>query len=161
MSFEQVRQRLSELESETGRLLPTEVVAAARDPESPLHGYFEWDDTAAAEQHRLHQARQLIRRVRIDVTVRDVPLSVVRYVRDPEPEANAGSYRNILRVRSEEDAARATVIDEMARVAKAAKRAKAVAAVLGIKADITAIEQLANGVRERVSLDETQPGGAA
>jgi len=44
-----------------GLLRPAEVVRAARDPRSPLHPHFEWDDSAAAQKYRLWQARQLIR----------------------------------------------------------------------------------------------------
>jgi hypothetical protein len=43
-----------------GLLLPGKVAAAAADPGHPLHGYFEWDDQAAACQYRLTQAAQLI-----------------------------------------------------------------------------------------------------
>lgn len=43
-----------------GILQPRAVVEAARDPESPLHPEFEWDDTDAAEKWRLYQARNLI-----------------------------------------------------------------------------------------------------
>jgi hypothetical protein len=42
-------------------LYPTDVVEAARDPKSPLHSRFEWDDGEAAEKWRLEQARVLIR----------------------------------------------------------------------------------------------------
>ena len=48
-----------------GTLDPTHVVEAAAPPEAPLHRYFEWDDTEAARQHRLNQARHLIRTVKI------------------------------------------------------------------------------------------------
>ncbi|MCM0751538.1 hypothetical protein DEA98_10040 [Brucella pseudogrignonensis] len=46
-----------------GKLTPDDVVADARNPNSPLHSFFEWDDSAAAHEHRLRQARQLIRTV--------------------------------------------------------------------------------------------------
>lgn len=46
-----------------GELEPINVVDDARNPSSPLHSFFEWDDSAAAEAHRLHQARGLIRSV--------------------------------------------------------------------------------------------------
>jgi hypothetical protein len=49
-----------------GRLMPRDVVEEARNPESPLHNSFEWDDTAAAEQWRIEQARRLIQ---VSVTV--------------------------------------------------------------------------------------------
>lgn len=42
-------------------LQAAEVVEAARPKNSPLHSHFEWDDSAAAAEHRLNQARQLIR----------------------------------------------------------------------------------------------------
>jgi hypothetical protein len=46
-----------------GELTPEDVLKDARNANSPLHSYFEWDDGAAAEQHRLQQARGLIRAV--------------------------------------------------------------------------------------------------
>ncbi len=54
--------------SNGGLLLPAKVVEAARPKSSPLHSSFEWDDTEAAENYRLWQARQLIR-----VVVEQVP----------------------------------------------------------------------------------------
>jgi hypothetical protein len=44
-----------------GVISPEKVVQAARDPKSPLHSRFTWDDTDAAHQYRLVQARNLIR----------------------------------------------------------------------------------------------------
>ena len=52
-----------------GLLLPCDVVAAAAPIESSLHYFFEWDDSLAAEQHRLSQARRLITSV---VFIREV-----------------------------------------------------------------------------------------
>jgi len=39
------------------------LLEAARDKDSPLHKYFEWDDSIAAENWRLRQAGQLSHRV--------------------------------------------------------------------------------------------------
>ena len=44
-----------------------QVVEAARDPLSPIHGAFEWDDTKAAEEHRLHQARKLLQSIQVTI----------------------------------------------------------------------------------------------
>lgn len=44
-----------------GQLTAELVVDEARDPSSPLHARFEWDDQKAAHEHRLAQARQIIR----------------------------------------------------------------------------------------------------
>jgi hypothetical protein len=49
-----------------GVLRPEDVVSFAADPDTELHSRFEWDDTEAAQQYRLWQARQLIR---VTVTV--------------------------------------------------------------------------------------------
>ena len=40
-----------------GLLDPRRVVDYARDPDTALHSKFEWDDSLAAEQRRLRQAR--------------------------------------------------------------------------------------------------------
>ena len=50
-------------ENEDGLLRAEDVVETARHPDNPLHTYFTWDDSAAADQWRLMQARQLIRKV--------------------------------------------------------------------------------------------------
>ena len=51
---------LSIKEANGGMLYACDVVNSARDESSPLHPFFEWDDSLAAEQHRLGQARKLI-----------------------------------------------------------------------------------------------------
>ena len=53
--LEQIRQ------SHGGILRPGDVVEYATDPETTLHGQFQWNDTEAAHQYRLWQARELIR----------------------------------------------------------------------------------------------------
>ena len=58
-------------EAHDGRLAPAQVVSAARSPDSPLHGEFEWDDDVAAEQYRLAQAGALIRRVKLHIVKQD------------------------------------------------------------------------------------------
>lgn len=47
--------------SNGGLLLPQSVVESARPTSSPLHSRFQWDDSVAAENYRIWQARQLIR----------------------------------------------------------------------------------------------------
>lgn len=60
-----LRGELQRLYDENRRLTPALVLQEARDPASPLNSLFEWDNDAAAERWRLHQARQLIRSVRV------------------------------------------------------------------------------------------------
>lgn len=66
-----------------GELTPEDVLADARHDNSPLHSFFEWDDTAAAHQHRLAQARGLIRSV------------VAIYVHDDKPATRQKAYVHI------------------------------------------------------------------
>lgn len=59
-------------------LKPKDVVEAARPEESPIHSHFEWDDTRAAEAHRLNQAGKLIARVEMEITLRGAPVQNVK-----------------------------------------------------------------------------------
>lgn len=43
-----------------GALTAHDVLELARPKTSPLHEYFEWDDSVAAERYRLRQAQKLI-----------------------------------------------------------------------------------------------------
>jgi len=55
-----------------GKLRPPDVVDAARPEDYPIHPHFEWNDSVAAEEHRLWQARQLIRSVRVEIQEKEV-----------------------------------------------------------------------------------------
>lgn len=59
---------LESIERREGELTPANVLDRARSANSSLHDHFEWDDSKAAEQHRLGQAGELIRSITIDVS---------------------------------------------------------------------------------------------
>lgn len=89
VSAQTVGTRLERLRIEAGgELVPEAVVADARDPDSPLHRLFEWNEAEAAHQHRLSQARSLIRAVvvRYRATPEDGPRSIVAFVNVKEGE---------------------------------------------------------------------------
>lgn len=50
-----------------GELTPPQVLAFARPKSSPIHEYFDWDDSEAAESWRFHQARQLITCIVVEI----------------------------------------------------------------------------------------------
>jgi hypothetical protein len=77
-----------------GRLTPLGVVDAARDPKSPLHPHFEWDDAVAAEAYRCDQARAIIRAVRVDDAAYSEPQRAFLSVSDRD----GVSYRGLLEV---------------------------------------------------------------
>jgi len=61
-----VVKEILEVEREEG-LNAENLVERARDRNNPLHNFFEWDNTEAAHQYRLHQGRVLINQVKIVV----------------------------------------------------------------------------------------------
>jgi len=46
---------------------PDDIINAARDEKSPIHDFFEWDDSIAAEMYRKHQARHMISHINVIV----------------------------------------------------------------------------------------------
>ena len=71
-----LRDELLAVRERHGWLTPEAVVGEARSPQHPLHHEFEWDDAIAAHEHRLEQARELIRSVRITYTSAKGPVSI-------------------------------------------------------------------------------------
>ena len=83
---------ITTLEDRKGKLTASQVLEVARSPDSPLHPYFEWDDSIAAEQWRLEQARELIRRVKIVVEIDEVEFKTMRYMPDVDIPHNQQGY---------------------------------------------------------------------
>lgn len=50
-----------------GKLTTSGVLKMASDPASPLHNLFEWDDSKAAHQYRLDQARHTIKLMNLKI----------------------------------------------------------------------------------------------
>lgn len=94
-------EEIKKLEDRRGRLTAEEVLEAARPSASPLHGFFEWDDSKAAEAHRLEQARDLIRRVKIELEFEERVIQTPRYVKDPGKGHKESGYISILKVNRE------------------------------------------------------------
>jgi hypothetical protein len=84
-----------------GLLKPEDVVESARPINSPLHTRFTWDDTEAANQYRLQQARQLIRTTiqYIEVDGKDQSFRVFCSL-TPDRENDGGGYRETVAVLS-------------------------------------------------------------
>lgn len=62
-----VIEELKKLEKENGLLRPKDVVMAAKPANSPLHNFFDWNDTTAAQKYRIWQARKLIASVKVEI----------------------------------------------------------------------------------------------
>lgn len=104
-TVDDVTQELEEIRSRHGGILRAEdVVEFARDETTHLHSHFEWDDTEAAEQYRLEQARRVIR-LRVTVAKnlgndRPVPMYVSLTTDRAQP---GGGYRPFVDVMSSEE----------------------------------------------------------
>ena len=60
-------ERLKQLEEKKGYITPNLVLQDAKKASSPLHDYFEWDNSRAAEAYRLKQAGELIRCITVTI----------------------------------------------------------------------------------------------
>jgi len=91
-----------------GHISPRVLLDAARDPDSPFHDHFEWDDEAAGEQYRLAQASQLLRRwkgviMKIDAESKVVTIKTTRRLQSPSGSREKGgaSYQPVESVLSD------------------------------------------------------------
>jgi hypothetical protein len=79
-----------------GKLLPRDIVEAARPEGAPLHSQFEWDDTEAAERWRIHQARMLLNVVVEYIDTGDGAYSVQAFVSlRPDRITDSGYTRTV------------------------------------------------------------------
>ena len=85
---------LARIERSEGELTPLNVLERARSANSALHDHFEWDDTVAAEAHRLSQAGELIRAITVDISRSNLETTPVRAFVSVEREG-ARSYASV------------------------------------------------------------------
>lgn len=154
MSAEQraeIAKRLAELEDPvTGRLTPEAVVKDAKENAwSPLHKLFDWNVEKAAYQHWLTRAREIMT-MRVVVTTDSKSVSVVGYVRDPSAGPSEAGYVSVARVREDSDASRDVLLAEFARIRDLLNRAKELAEVFGVGADVQGMAKQVAGLRERI-----------
>lgn len=83
-----VRSVLMHIYEHEGALTPQAVLEHGTDPDSVLHGFFEWDDSEAARRFRLSQAGELIRRCKITVQTGPEEVRRVRAFTHVAPRAS-------------------------------------------------------------------------
>jgi len=100
-SAQDVGEALEQLEVKPGDYHRTEeVMEVARDPDSPLHRCFEWDDSVAAELHRLNQCRQMLRSIACVIVKNEKPEKRPIYIHVTDEDGPR--YVNADRVASDE-----------------------------------------------------------
>lgn len=132
-----------------GLLLPADVVAFARNPETALHAHFEWDDSKAAELARLAQARAVIR---LCVTIVSEEVKPTRaYVSLPSDRRAGGGYRSTREVVTD-DTRRAEMIRDAMERLQACRRKYA---------DISELAQVWKAVDAAAEQTQGEPVAAA
>lgn len=74
-----VVRELKKINTQNGNLSPATIVQSAKWKSSPLHCLFEWDDSKAAEQFRLQQARNLVNNIQVTVISNGEPTAIPVY----------------------------------------------------------------------------------
>jgi hypothetical protein len=112
---------LEQLRERDGVVDPREVVEYAKNPQTALHSFFEWDNSVAAEKYRVQQARELIRAIVTVVDPGDTPIVTRAYVRLSTDGQQAG-YRLATDVLSDPEQREVYVRDAMREFAILRKR---------------------------------------
>lgn len=120
------------LADENGNIEPERVVESARDPGSPIHGDFTWDNKEAGQAYRLDEAKRLIRFVKVEFLVEDRTISSVLYVPDPNRAPKSRRYIDVTVAARRDDSAQKILMAELDRISAAIRRAYEIAEVLGL-----------------------------
>ena|SRR5215831_13921218 len=138
-------ERVHSLANENGHIEPADVIADARDRNSPLHELFDWDAASAANKHWLDTARSVIRSVSYTQIQGPRTICAPAYVSQPSRKRGEKTYTSLAVARDSPSEARAIIVAETNRIASAIGRALNIAAVLNLQAQF---EQLLTDVIE-------------
>jgi hypothetical protein len=75
---QKVGEAIEDIIDRRGTADPEDIVEAARPKKNVLHSYFQWEDSKAAQEYRLQQARHLLRSI---VTVKSEGLEITSPMR--------------------------------------------------------------------------------
>lgn len=139
--------------SVTDDITPKMVVDDARNPESPLHDLFDWDDAVAAERWRITQARVVLRRVSLVIVVQDLEVRTPMFVRNPDAPVHEQSYIEVKSLEHDPARARRVITMEFARMESALRRMRTLATALDLLDDVDQLLLQVIGVRKKFDGD--------
>lgn len=130
----EVRERINEIAAANGGHITADMVLAdARRESSPLHACYDWNVESAAHEHWLDTSRRLIRSVRVVFKEERSVIRAMAYVRDPAMPSDRQGYVSVTKLRDDQDLSREALVNEFARAAGALRRARELAAALGMR----------------------------
>jgi hypothetical protein len=151
-----VDERIRELYHEHGKITPDIVIEDAKDPESPLHGEFQWDVDKAAMEAWRETARRLIRSVTVVVhteskTFKATGYRLSEFVHNPASSNREQGYARIHDVRRDKDQARAVLMYEIDRINGALARARAICAELDLESEFNIVDDAVKAFRKKAN----------
>ncbi len=138
---------LDQIIEKHGCLKPKFLVEEGRSPKSPLHEFFTWDDSTAAELHRQEEARQIIRSIRVIRT--DIPLSEQPIIRkfmsvqasDDETRFEGSAYLGVDQIMESKDYQQQTLNFAMEELNGWKARYDGIQEFFGIYAEIESVNR--------------------
>lgn len=94
-----------------------DLLEEASDPSSPAHAAFNWNDAEAAHAHRLEQARYYWRSFEIVIEDRNEKVHAVRQFHVVTEDDGERKYRDIRRIRENEDLMAQVLVDAKRQLA--------------------------------------------
>lgn len=149
---------------------PAAIVERAKAPDAPLHGCFQWDDSEAADQYRLMQARFMLRSLQVQVRAvveaaggpptdeadkRWVRAFVSTVAPDPEdPQQSRRGYVSVVRALVEPERRRSFVADALADLRAAERKCALVKELAGY---VEPLRDLIGQMERQEARDEAGP----
>lgn len=144
-----VDERIRELYELNGRVTPDMVIEDAKNPESPLNDQFNWNVEEVAMSAWRHTARKLINSVKVVVEVEEIVFKGKgrrEFIADPGKDEDKQGYITRADLSTDRELALKAMRAEVERVEASLRRARNVAADLGLLDELeianTAIIQL-------------------
>jgi len=137
---QKVELELAQLAKQNGLLRPEDVVKYASNPKTALHECFTWDDSEAAREYRLWQARQLIGMV---VTKENDGLKGVRFYVSLNQDrlVKGGGYRAIRSVLGNAKLRQALLAEALADMKRFERKYESLKELAGVFAAMRAARQ--------------------
>lgn len=129
------------------RIQPPDVVEAARSPDSVLHKHFTWDDSEAAEEFRLIQARHLIATVKITVPSSSTRPRVIRAYHALRSEQSG--YRHMKDIVNAPDLLESLVSQFASDLERVSERYQAIRSTAETRRVFEVIEEFCGKVKEK------------